>query len=109
MSSRFTHDERANRRGFLAARRPVGNQRRESVSRPRYRTGARAVEGHAESLADYWSRHNSLPTIAGIGEDLSQKIAQLIHGEEDSAAAGTGSQDPQRRLGDAARSRSGAE
>ena len=47
-----------------------------------YRTGARAVEGHAESLADYWNRHNSLPAIAGIGEDLSQKIAQLIRGEE---------------------------
>jgi DNA polymerase (family 10) len=47
-----------------------------------YRTGARAVESHAESLADYWNRHNSLPAIAGIGEDLSQKIAQLVRGEE---------------------------
>ena len=47
-----------------------------------YRTGARAVESHAESLADYWNRHNSLPAIVGIGEDLSQKIAQLVRGEE---------------------------
>lgn len=47
-----------------------------------YRNGARALESHAESLADYYGRHQSLPTIAGIGDDLSQKIAQLIRGEE---------------------------
>lgn len=47
-----------------------------------YRNGARALESHAESLADHYSRHQSLPTIAGIGDDLSQKIGQLIRGEE---------------------------
>ena len=47
-----------------------------------YRNGARALESHAESLADYYGHHQSLPTIAGIGDDLSQKIAQLIRGEE---------------------------
>lgn len=47
-----------------------------------YRNGARALESHAESLADHYSRRQSLPTIAGIGEDLSQKIGQLIRGEE---------------------------
>jgi DNA polymerase (family 10) len=47
-----------------------------------YRNGARALESHAESLADYYGRHQSLPAIAGIGDDLSLKIAQLIRGEE---------------------------
>ncbi|MFO0819696.1 MAG: DNA polymerase/3'-5' exonuclease PolX [Pirellulales bacterium] len=47
-----------------------------------YRNAARTLSGLPESLADHFQEQGKLPTIAGVGEDLAEKIRQLLQGQK---------------------------
>lgn len=47
-----------------------------------YRNAARTLSGYPESLADHFQEQGKLPTIAGVGEDLAEKIRQLLQGQK---------------------------